>query len=273
MWTRSLMPTSDPAPSGDRLQKVLAAAGVGSRRGCEVLIEERRVTVNGKVAKLGDRVDPVADEIYVDGQRVITDVRLVYLALNKPRGVVSTMDDELGRTAIADIIGRLEQRVYHVGRLDTDSEGLLIVTNDGALAHRLMHPSFGVAKTYVAEVPGPVRKNLGRELRAGVELDDGLARVDSFRLVDSAPGKVLVEIVLHEGRTHIVRRLLEAVGYPVSRLIRTQIGPVTLGTLKPGKTRRLTPQEVAALFALTAAGTGGRVPPKPGRFKPSGQWR
>lgn len=267
------MPTYDSPPTGERLQKVLAAAGVGSRRACEVYIEDRRVTVNGRVAKLGDRVDAETDEIHVDGQRVVTDVRLVYLALNKPRGVVSTMDDELGRTAIADILGNLEQRVYHVGRLDTDSEGLLLVTNDGALAHRLMHPSFGVTKTYLAEVPGPVRKNLGRDLREGIELEDGIAKVDSFRLVDSIPGRVLVEIVLHEGRTHIVRRLLEAVGHPVSRLVRTQIGPVTLGTLKSGKTRRLTPQEVAALFALTATGQGGQVPAKPGRFKPSGQWR
>jgi 23S rRNA pseudouridine2605 synthase len=259
------MPSREP-PTGERLQKVLAAAGVGSRRACEVLIADRRVKVNGRVAVLGDRVDPTTAEIVVDGQRVVTNVRLVYLALNKPRGVVSTMDDEMGRTAIADIIGNLEQRVYHVGRLDQDSEGLLLVTNDGALAHRLMHPSFGVSKTYLAEVPGPVKRDVGRQLRDGVELEDGVARVDSFRLVDSVPGKVLVEVVLHEGRTHIVRRLLAAVGHPVSRLVRTQIGPIQLGNLKPGKTRRLTPQEIAALFAVAEEGKNARV-----RFRAPGR--
>jgi len=254
------------ARTGDRLQKVMAAAGVGSRRACEVLIADGRVTVNGKVAELGDRVDADADEIMVDAQRIVTNVRMVYLALNKPRGVVSTMDDEKGRAAIADLIGNREQRVYHVGRLDQDSEGLLLITNDGGLAHKLMHPSFEVTKTYMAEVAGPVKRDVGRQLRAGIELEDGIARVDGFRLVDSVPGKVLVEVVLHEGRTHIVRRLLAAVGHPVSRLVRTKIGPINLGNLKPGKTRRLTPQEIAALFAISVGAKAPRV-----RFRAPGR--
>jgi 23S rRNA pseudouridine2605 synthase len=234
--------------SGERLQKILAAAGVGSRRACEDLIAARRVTVDGRVARLGDKVDPLSAEIYVDGQRVVVDTRLVYLAMNKPRGVVATMEDERGRAAIADFLGNLEQRVYHVGRLDADSEGLLLLTNDGGLAHRLMHPSFGVTKTYLCEVAGPVPRQVGRRLLAGVELDDGPARADAFKLVDAFGRTALVELTLHEGRKHIVRRLLAEVGHPVNRLIRVSIGPIKLGDLKAGRTRRLTNAEVAALF-------------------------
>jgi 23S rRNA pseudouridine2605 synthase len=241
-------PLYDAPPPVERLQKVLANAGVGSRRASEELIAAGRVTVDGKRATLGDKVDPSTAVVLVDGQRVVTDTRQVYLAMNKPRGVVSTMDDELGRAAIADYVGNLSQRVYHVGRLDADSEGLLLLTNDGHLAHRLMHPSYGVPKTYVAEVPGPVPRALGRQLRDGVELDDGPAQVDNFRVVDSVGRSALVEVVLHEGRTHIVRRMFETVGHPVTRLVRTAIGPIKLGDLKPGRTRRLTNAEVGALF-------------------------
>ena len=237
----------------ERLQKVLAAAGIGSRRACEELIAAGRVRVDDRVATLGDKVDPVAAEIYVDGERVVTDTSLVYLAMNKPRGVVSTMDDERGRAALADFLDHVPQRVFHVGRLDADSEGLLLLTNDGALAHRLTHPSYGVSKTYLAEVPGPVRRGLGKQLMAGVELEDGPAQADAFRVVDSMPGKALVELVLHEGRKHIVRRLLGECGYPVSRLVRTAIGPIRLGDLKPGRTRRLQQGEVAALFKAVAS--------------------
>jgi 23S rRNA pseudouridine2605 synthase len=237
-----------PSADEERLQKVLAAAGIGSRRACEELIAAGRVQVDGRVATLGDKVDPAGAEIHVDGERVVTNADMVYLAMNKPRGVVSTMDDERGRAALADYLERVPQRVFHVGRLDADSEGLLLLTNDGALAHRLSHPSYGVAKTYLAEVPGPVRRGLGRQLRAGVELDDGPAYADAFRVVDSVPGKALVELVLHEGRKHIVRRLLAECGYPVSRLIRTAIGPIKLGDLKAGRTRRLNRGEIAALF-------------------------
>jgi 23S rRNA pseudouridine2605 synthase len=235
-------------PSADRLQKVLAAAGVGSRRASEELIAAGRVTVDGRVATLGDKVDPAAAEIHVDGQRVIVDANLVYLALNKPRGVVATMADERGREAIADFLSNIPERVFHVGRLDADSEGLLLITNDGGLAHKLMHPSYGVTKTYLVEVPGPMRRGVGRQLTAGIELEDGPVQVDNFRLVDSMPGRVLVELVLHEGRKHIVRRLMDEVGYPVSRLVRTAIGPIRLGDLKPGRHRRLNRGEVAALF-------------------------
>lgn len=251
------MPRDNRAPKPDapvytgpeRLQKVLAAAGVGSRRACEDLIFRRRVTVNGRVAQLGDRADPTSDTIYVNGERLQADIRLVYLAMNKPRGVVSTMADEKGRTALADFLGnRVEERVYHVGRLDADSEGLLLLTNDGTLAHRLMHPSYGVPKTYLCEVSGPIPRLLGRRLAAGVELTDGPATVDAFRVVDTLGKTAQVEVTLHEGRKHIVRRLFDAVGHPVSRLVRTSIGPIRLGDLRAGRTRRLTNAEVAALF-------------------------
>ena len=234
--------------SVERLQKVLANAGVGSRRACEDLIFRGRVMVDGKVAQLGDKVDADVAEIYVDGQRVIVDEKLVYLALNKPRGVVSTMADEKGREALTDYLDRVDQRVYHVGRLDTDSEGLLLLTNDGTLAHKLMHPSYEVPKTYVCEVPGPLPRAVGRQLLAGVELEDGLAKVDKFKLIDAFGRSAQIEIVIHEGRNRIVRRMLDALGHPVNRLIRTAIGPIRLGDLKPGRNRRLTNAEVAALF-------------------------
>lgn len=237
----------------ERLQKVLASAGVGSRRVCEELIAAGRVTVDGRVATLGDKVDPTEAVIHVDGERVVVDTRLVYLAMNKPRGVVSTMADEQGRTALADYVGNVEQRVFHVGRLDADSEGLLLLTNDGALAHRLTHPSYGVAKTYLAEVTGPVPPPVRRRLLAGVELEDGPARADAVKIVDTSGGRALVELVLHEGRKHIVRRMLAEVGHPVRRLVRTAIGPITLGGLKPGRTRRLNRIEVAALYRAAEA--------------------
>ena len=236
-----------------RLQKVLAAAGIGSRRACEELIVAGRVTVDGRRAELGQRVDPRTAEIYVDGERVVTDTRLVYLMVNKPRGFVTTMSDEKGRPGITELLGPyIPARVYHVGRLDAESEGLLLLTNDGSLAHRLMHPAYGVSKTYLAEVPGPLPRGVGRTLKEGVQLDDGVARADSFRLIDQSPRTALVEIVLHEGRKHIVRRMLDAVGHPVLRLVRLQVGPIALGDLKSGRWRHLTRTEVAALFAAVA---------------------
>ena len=249
------MPSSElPEPSTEegpqRLQKVLAAAGIGSRRACEELIAAGRVTVDGRRATLGDRADPRRSVIHVDGERIVTDTRLVYLALNKPRGIVSTMADEQGRSGIRELLGNtVPQRVYHVGRLDTDSEGLLLLTNDGDLAHKLTHPSFGVAKTYLAEVAGPLPRGVGRSLKQGVVLDDGPAKADAFKLVDAHGRTALIEITLHEGRKHIVRRMLEHVGHPVSRLIRTSVGPVHLGDLRSGRWRHLTRGEVAALFA------------------------
>lgn len=246
------MPHAEPttAPTPVRLQKVLASAGLGSRRASEELIAAGRVTVNGRVANLGDKVYPDTAVIHVDGERVVTNAQLVYLAMNKPVGVVATMADERGRTAVADYLGSVNERVYHVGRLDADSEGLLLLTNDGDLAHRLMHPSYEVPKTYVCEVAGPLPRAVGRRLLAGVDLADGPAKVDAFRMIDAVDRTALVEVVLHEGRKHIVRRMFDEVGYPVTRLVRTAIGPIRLGDLRPGRTRRLNRAEMAALFRI-----------------------
>lgn len=236
-------------PDGVRLQKLLAGAGVGSRRVCEQLIADGRVEVDGHiVTELGVRVGPGA-VVRVDGERVQTDPERVYLAFNKPLGVVTTMSDELGRTSVGDYVAGRRERLFHVGRLDADTEGLLLLTNDGELAHRLQHPAYEIRKTYVAQVAGPVPRDLGKRLKEGIELDDGRVAVDSFRLLDALPGKAIVEIVLHEGRKHIVRRLLEAVGHPVLALARTQVGPVRLGDTKPGKFRPLTAREISTLYA------------------------
>lgn len=232
-----------------RLQKVLAAAGVGSRRACEELIAAGRVTVDGEVVSgQGRRVDPRVAVIHVDGLRVNVRPDLVHLALNKPRGVLSTMSDPQGRPSLADFVADRPERLFHVGRLDGDSEGLILLTNDGPLAHRLTHPSFAVGKTYLAEVTGPVRASVGRRLRSGVELEDGQVTVDSFRIVQAVGRRVSLEITLHEGRNHLVRRLLAEVGHPVSRLVRTGIGPVQLGNLRVGTVRRLTPGELGQLY-------------------------
>lgn len=237
-------------PEGVRLQKVLAAAGVGSRRACEELIAAGRVSVDGEpVREQGRRVDPEAAVIRVDGLRVAAPRGTVHLALNKPRGMVTSMSDPEGRPSVGDLVAARKERLFHVGRLDAETEGLLLLTNDGELAHRLTHPSYAVPKTYLAEVAGPVARDVGRRLRDGVELDDGLVKVDGFRLVDSAAGKVLLEVVLHEGKKHVVRRLLAAVGHPVHRLVRTSIGPVRLGDQRPGKLRPLAQHELAALYA------------------------
>src|SRR4051794_37095618 len=240
--------TSDDA--GIRLQKVLAQTGLGSRRVCEELIAEGRVTVDGEVAELGRRVDPAVAGIHVDGDRGVVRDDLEYLALNKPRGVLSAMRDSRGRRTVGDLVADRPQRLFHVGRLDADSEGLLLLTNDGELAHKLMHPSFGVLKTYLATVSGPVAKGVARRLRSGVELEDGPAKVDSFRIVQTHALEAIVEVVLHEGRKHIVRRLLAEVGHPVSRLVRTRIGPVHLGGQRAGTLRPLTRAEIADLHRL-----------------------
>lgn len=235
---------------GVRLQKVLAAAGVGSRRACEALIDEGRVSVDGEtVREQGRRVDPETAVIRVDGMRVSTSASQVYLALNKPKGMVSAMSDPEGRPSVGDLVRDRKERLFHVGRLDAETEGLLLLTNDGELAHRLAHPSYGVPKTYLAEIIGPVGKDVGRRLRAGILLDDGPVTVDSFRLIDSVGNKVLVELILHEGRKHVVRRIMAEVGHPVQHLVRTAVGPVQLGSQRAGKLRPLTSQEVAALYA------------------------
>jgi 23S rRNA pseudouridine2605 synthase len=233
---------------GERLQKVLARAGVGSRRVCEDMIDQGRITVNGAVVTVqGMRVDAHRDHIAVDGNRIeLRDDRVTY-ALNKPYGVLTAMSDDRGRPTIADMIGDLAPGLVHVGRLDQDTEGLLLVTNDGELAHRLAHPSYEVKKTYLAQVSGSVPRDLARRLRSGIELDDGPVAVDSFRVVDTHAGQSVVEVVLHEGRKHIVRRLLAHVNLPVSRLTRTAVGPVQLERMRVGSIRRLTRQEVGAL--------------------------
>jgi 23S rRNA pseudouridine2605 synthase len=237
-------------PDGVRLQKLLAAAGVGSRRTCENLITAGRVSVDGHlVTELGVRINPDNQTVHVDGTRVQLDESRVYLAFNKPLGVVSTMSDDLGRPCVGDFVSNRKERLFHVGRLDADTEGLLLLTNDGDLAHRLQHPSYGVLKTYLAQIPGPVPRDLGKLLRAGIELEDGPVKIDSFKLVDSAPGKALVEVKLHEGRKHIVRRLLEEVGHPVLTLVRTDVGPIRLGDLRSGRMRSLNRPEIGALYS------------------------
>ncbi|MGW9346860.1 pseudouridine synthase, partial [Nocardiopsis flavescens] len=234
---------------GIRLQKALAAAGVASRRASEEMIAAGRVSVDGEtVRRFGARVDPEKSEIRVDGMRVVTSPDKLYFALNKPRGVVSTMWDPEGRPTLADYTGQTEERIFHVGRLDTETEGLILLTNDGELSNRLTHPRYKVVKTYIAKVPGPVPHSVVKQLRGGVELEDGPVEVDSFRVVDNDGPKALVEIRLHEGRKHIVRRLMEAVGHPVADLARTQVGPIDLNALKLGTMRALTSREVSELY-------------------------
>ncbi|MBB4941580.1 23S rRNA pseudouridine2605 synthase [Streptosporangium album] len=237
-------------PDGVRLQKVLAQAGVASRRACEDMIGDGRVTVDGQVVRrFGARVDPAKQVIHVDGKRLPTMPDLVYLAINKPIGVVSTMSDPDGRPSLADFVADRTERLFHVGRLDTETEGLILLTNDGELANRLTHPSYGVQKKYWAKVPGRIERDLGRRLKKGIELEDGIAKADSFTLVQEHGQQALVEIVLHEGRKHIVRRMLEEVGHPVIDLARIEFGPVKLGRLKPGTVRALSLKEVGELYA------------------------
>ena len=239
-------------PDGVRLQKVLSQAGIASRRVAERMITDGRVEVDGRiVTELGTRVDPDTADIRVDGSRIVLDDTLVYLAVNKPRGMHSTMSDDRGRPCIGDLVEhrvRGNRKLFHVGRLDADTEGLMLLTNDGELAHRLMHPSFEVPKTYLATVAGSVPRGLGKTLRAGVELEDGPVSVDDFAVVDAVPGKTLVRVTLHEGRKHIVRRMLDAVGFPVQALVRTDIGTVSLGEKRPGSFRVLTRKEVGELY-------------------------
>jgi 23S rRNA pseudouridine2605 synthase len=248
---------TEPLP-GVRLQKVLAQAGIGSRRACEALISEGRVEVNAEVVtEQGRRVDPDRDVIRVDGARIPPPRRHLYLALNKPRGIVATMDDPEGRRTVADLLAEgatrslRTERLFHVGRLDTDSEGLLILTNDGDLAHKLAHPSYQVPKTYIVEVRGAVSPQTLAQLRRGITLEDGPVRPTSVKIVTQAAEKTLLKITLQEGRNRIVRRTMEAVGHPVRRLSRIGIGPVRLGNLKVGEYRELTRDELGGLLDLT----------------------
>lgn len=234
-----------------RLQKYLAQSGVASRRRCEELMLEGAVEVDGEiVTRLGTKIDPRIAVVRVEGRRLPPITAHVYLALNKPRGVVSTMSDPEGRPTLTDLVADRQERLFHVGRLDTDTTGLLLLTNDGDFAHRLAHPSFEVEKTYVAEVEGTVTRATLEVLRAGVTLDDGPVSVGRVKLIggNSDTGKSIVELVIHEGRNRIVRRLLDHVGHPVRRLTRTAIGQVSLGPLKPGELRDLTAAELGALL-------------------------
>ncbi len=234
---------------GVRLQKVLAEAGIDAAlRELESARPGPDPVDRGESA-FGARVDPERQVIRVDGKRIPAKPGLVYLAFNKPVEVLTSMSDDRGRKTITDFLGDRTERLFHIGRLDYETEGLMLLTNDGELAHRLAHPSFEVAKTYLADVSGPVPKELGRRLATGIELDDGVATADRFRVVDRNGTRALVEVTLHEGRKHIVRRMLAAAGHPVSRLVRTDVGPIKLGTLKPGSTRELTTREIGELFA------------------------
>ncbi|SDS09473.1 pseudouridine synthase [Corynebacterium timonense] len=241
-----------PADEGVRLQKVLAQAGVASRRHAEVMIEQGRVEVNGTIiTRQGVRVNPQRDIIRVDGTRINVNDELEYFVFNKPRGVQSTMKDEMDRTSVGSYVAEKTaagERLFHVGRLDADTEGLLLLTNDGELANRLMHPRYGVSKTYMATVLGEAKPNLVATLKKGIELDDGPAAADYAQIVDVHNGMSIIRLEIHEGRKHLVRRMLKAAGYPVQRLVRTKVHTVQLGDMKPGSLRALNRAELTSLF-------------------------
>jgi 23S rRNA pseudouridine2605 synthase/16S rRNA pseudouridine516 synthase len=243
--------SGDPAAEGERLQKVMAAAGVASRRVSEQLIVEGRVRVNGAtVSELGRRIDPTADKLEVDGVAVQLDASKRYVMLNKPTGVVSTMRDDRGRPDLRRYTDQYEERLFNVGRLDAETSGLLLLTNDGEVANVLAHPSFGVTKTYIATVRGTVAPATLSTLMRGIELDDGPIAADRARLVQASAGQSIVELTLHSGRNRIVRRMLDAVGHPVTALVRRQFGPLRLGTLKSDATRDLTKIELGQVLTL-----------------------
>lgn len=249
----------DESSEGVRLQKVMAAAGVASRRVCEEFITQGKVKVNGRVVtELGTRIDPAVDKVSVSGTPIQLDNSRVYLALNKPRGVVSSMSDENGRPDLSAFVDGYD-RVFNVGRLDSETTGLIIMTNDGDLAHKLAHPKFGVTKTYVAKVEGQVTPAIIHKLLSGFELEDGMIKADKAHILDVAGEESLVEIVLHSGRNRIVRRMFDFVGHPVVGLVRRQFGPIQLGPLKEGRIRELSKIEVGALLKA-AEGEPKRAP-------------
>jgi 23S rRNA pseudouridine2605 synthase len=237
---------------GDRLQKVLARAGLGSRRVCDDLIADGRVTVNGEVAILGRRVDAETDHIELDGVPVVTQTGLVYYLLNKPARVVTTAHDPEGRPTVVELVPH-DPRVFPVGRLDWETEGLLLLTNDGALTQRLTHPSHGVEKEYLVEVDGVPSRGALRQLREGVELEDGISAPAEVRLLQSREDNAAIELVIHEGRNRQVRRMCEAVGHPVRRLVRTRIGSLADRELAPGEWRDLRTDEVRGLYAASGS--------------------
>jgi 23S rRNA pseudouridine2605 synthase/16S rRNA pseudouridine516 synthase len=248
----------DELPDGIRLQKVLAAAGVASRRVAEDMIAAGRVAVNGRiVTEPGRRIDPARDRVAVDDTPVQVDTSRRTVVLNKPVGVVSTMRDEQGRPDLREFTERYEERLFNVGRLDQDTSGLLLLTNDGDLAHVLAHPSFGVEKTYVALVSGQVAGRTLSRLTQGIDLDDGPIVADRARVLGTKRGATLVEVTLHSGRNRIVRRMLDAVGHPVQELVRRRFGPISLGDLAVGATRDLTRNEQSGLLALAQRGDPG----------------
>lgn len=243
--------SNDPhKEDGVRLQKIISQAGLASRRAAEDMILQGRVSVDGKVVhKLGTRVDPSKQVVRVDGDRVEIDERAhVVIALNKPVGIVSTMDDPEGRPCLSDLLVEYPERLYHVGRLDVDTSGLLLLTNDGELANRLTHPSYGIEKTYVARVHGEVKPFVRRTLLRGVELEDGMVKADKFRVRDVLGDISAVEITLHEGRNRVVRRMMDAVGFPVRELVRIGFGPIHLDRLQPGTMRRIKGDELRRLY-------------------------
>lgn len=253
--------TDQQNPEGQRLQKVLAAAGVASRRVSEQLIVEGRVEVNGRiVTELGSRVDPARDRVAVDGVAVQLDPAKRYYMLNKPRGVVSSMRDEQGRPDLRRFTTGLEERVFNVGRLDAETSGLLLLTNDGELAHVLAHPSFGVEKTYIAKVRGRMTAQTLQRLKRGIELDDGPISIDRGRILQQGGDDrhTMVEVTLHSGRNRIVRRMLDAVGHPVTELVRRSFGPLHLGTLGSGAMRELTKVELGRLLTISRAADAER---------------
>ncbi len=232
-----------------RLQKLLAQRGVASRRKCEEIMLAGLVEVDGEVVtRLGTKVDPRTAVIRVEGRRLPPETDNVYLVLNKPKGVVSTMSDPQGRRTLSDFVGDRPERLFHVGRLDTDTAGLILLTNDGDFAHRMAHPSYEVDKTYVAEVEGVVTRATVGRLREGVTLEDGPVEVKAAKVRSSHGDRSIVELVIHEGRNRIVRRLLDHVGHPVRQLTRTQIGPVRLAGLQQGSLRELDDREVGTLL-------------------------
>ena len=240
-----------PNPEGERLQKVMAAAGVASRRVCEDLIAAGRVAVNGKrVEEAGRRVLPT-DEVTVDGKAIQLDTTKIYVMLNKPTGIVSSLKDNRGRADLRRYTSMFDERVFNVGRLDAETSGLLLLTNDGDLAHVLAHPSFGVLKTYIAKVTGRVTPQTIQRLTQGVDLEDGPIQADRARILSGGGDQTLVEITLHSGRNRIVRRMLDEVGHPVEELVRRQFGPLHLGSLGVGRVRDLTSDELGQLLTIS----------------------
>lgn len=239
---------------GIRLQKVLASAGVASRRVCEDLIVQGRVRVDGKVVReLGSRIDPATARVEVDGRPIQLDPDRVYFAFHKPKGVVSSMSDELGRKDLSHYFYGID-RVFNVGRLDTDTTGVLLMTNDGELANQLAHPSFGVEKLYVAKIQGAIQRSDLQKLIEGVRLDEGTVKADSARILDQNQEFSLVEVVLHSGQNRVVRRMFEAISHPVIDLTRKSFGPLRLGSLKPGAFRELSKLEVSSLMLAAQQG-------------------